>query len=299
VTALATGARVLVSGAGGLLGGRLAALLAQPFAVVAGVRRAPAPDGLLQAALDLDDADALERLLDREQPAAVVHSAALSEPDRCEREPELAWHANVEASARLARVCGARGLALVLLSTDMVFDGREGGRAEDDAPAPLQVYGRTKLAAERAVLETHADAAVVRACLVAGRGHGARGSASESVAWALARGERPRLFVDQRRTPADASSLADLLTRILTRGGSGVYHCGSAEAVTRHALGRRVAAILDLDAGLIDSLRSDDLPQLAARPRDVSLTCDRARRELGWSAPALDAVIADGRPAPA
>lgn len=285
-----------MTGAGGLLGGRLAELLANHFDVVAGVRQAPAPAGLTTARLDLDDHDALGRTLDALRPAAVVHSAALSEPDRCERQPDLAWRVNVEATRALASACRARGLGFVALSTDMVFDGRQGARGEDAPPAPIQVYGRTKLAAESAALAAHPGAAVVRVCLVGGRGHGPRGSATEAVAWALRRGARPRLFVDQRRTPADAVSLADLLVRLLQRGGAGIYHCGGPETVTRHELGLRVARVLGLDAGLIDACRSDEVPQSAERPRDVSLRCERARRELGWTPRPLDEAIAAGRP---
>jgi dTDP-4-dehydrorhamnose reductase len=293
------GARVLVSGAGGLLGGRLAALLAGAFDVRAGVRATGAPAGLPTVPLDLLDEAALARALDDTEPAAVVHAAALSEPDRCEREPELAWRVNAEAGGVVARLCRARGLRLVALSTDMVFDGRQGARGEDDEPAPIQVYGRTKLAGERALFLAHPDAAVVRVCLVEGRGHGARGSATEAVAWTLGRGARPRLFTDQWRTPVDPESVADLVARLLRRGGTGIFHCGGPETVTRHELGRRVAPVLGLDAGLIDAVRSADLPQAAARPRDVTLRSERARRELGWTPRALDTAIGDSRRLPA
>lgn len=290
--------RVLVTGAAGLLGGRLAELLAAGFDVRAGVRTSDAPEGLVRAPLDLLDEVALARALDEATPEAVVHAAALGEPDHCEREPELAWRVNAEASGVLARLCRARGLRLVALSTDMVFDGRQGLRGEDDEPAPLQVYGRSKLAGERAVFEAHPDAAVVRVCLVGGRGHGRRGSATEAVAWALRAGGRPRLFIDQRRTPVDAETVADLVARLLRQGGTGIFHCGGPETVTRHELGQRVARVLGLDAGLIDAVRSDDVPQTAARPRDVTLRSERARRELGWVPRALDEAIGDGREAP-
>ncbi len=290
--------RVLVTGAAGLLGGRLAEALSTTCEVWAGVRRAAAPAGLRALPLDLDDPRSLAAALEATEPDAIVHSAALSEPDRCEREPELAWHANVTVAERLARACRERGLGLLALSTDMVFDGREGGRAEDDPAEPLQVYGRTKLAAERALLEAHPAAAVVRVCLVYGRGHGPRGSASEAVAWALRASRRARLFTDQRRTPVDPRSLGELVERALRLRASGVFHGPGPEAVTRHGLGLRVASTLGLDAGLIDAANSADAPQPAQRPVDVTLKYERARRELGWSPRPMDEAIREGRDAP-
>lgn len=289
--------RVLVTGAGGLLGGRLAVLLGRAFDVRGGVRVGAAPTGLTTVPLDLLDETALARVFDEVEPAAVVHAAAMGEPDRCEQAPELAMRVNAEACGTLARLCRSRGLRLVALSTDMVFDGRQGQRGEDDEPAPLQVYGRSKLAGERALLAGHPDAAIVRVCLVGGRGHGARGSATEAVAWTLRRGARPRLFVDQWRTPVDPESVADLVARLLRGSERGILHCGGPEVVTRHALGLRVAARLGLDAGLIDAVRSADVPQAAPRPRDVTLVSRRAQA-LGWTARPLDAAIADGRATP-
>ncbi len=291
-------ARLLVTGAGGLLGGRLAELLGARFEVWGVTRARAAPSGLRTLALELDDQAVLERALDEAGPEALLHAAALSEPDRCEREPELAWAVNARLPGTIARLCRARGLRLVALSTDMVFDGREGARAEGDFAAPLQVYGRSKLAGERAVLDAYPDAAVVRVALVAGRGHGARGSATEALAWSLRRGARARLFVDQRRTPVDPESVAELAGLLLERGGAGVFHCGGSEALSRHELGLRVARALGLDASLIEPVRSADLPQHAPRPLDVSLVCTRARHELGYEPRSLDAAIRDGRAAP-
>lgn len=289
--------RVLVSGAGGLLAGRLAALLASRFDVVAGVRTTPAPSGLTTMRLDLLDEAALARALDEAALQAVVHAAAIGEPDRCERDPELAMRVNAEASGVLGRLCRERGLRLIALSTDMVFDGRRGWRREDDEPAPVQVYGRSKLAGERALLDAHPDAAVVRVCLVGGRGHGRRGSATESIAWTLSRGERARLFTDQRRTPVDPETVAELVSCLLRRRETGIFHCAGAEPVTRHELGLRVAERLGLDPGRIDAVRSTELPQAASRPPDVTLTCDRARG-LGWTPRPLDDAVREGRAAP-
>jgi dTDP-4-dehydrorhamnose reductase len=291
--------RVLITGAGGLVGGRLATVLAADFTVVAGRHETAPPAGLAAVALDLLAPGSLEGALGQAGADAVVHAAALAEPDACERDPDRARRLNVDGTAAVARACRRAGARLIVLSTDLVFPGDRGGLAEDQAPAPLQVYGTTKRDAERVALDECPDAAVARIALVSGAGHGRRATATESVAWALRQGRRLGLYTDQHRTPIDPDSLADAVGRLLQRPLRGIVHLGGPERVSRYELGRRVAAVLGLDAGLLDPVASADHPQGAPRPADVSLDSARARRELGWEPLALDEAIRRGRPHPA
>ena len=283
-----------MTGAGGLVGGRLATLLSATHDVVGGVRTHPAPAGIPHVRFDLEQTATLEAALDKARPDAVVHAAALPDPDACEREPARAQACNADAPGRLARLCRARGARLVALSTDLVFAGDRPWYGEDDEPAPVLAYGRSKLAGEGAVLAEDPRAVVLRLPLVYGRGHGPRATASESVAWALAAGRPLRLFTDQVRTPVDAESVADAIARVLAGDHAGRFHLGGPERVSRHELGTRVAAALRLDARLITAVRQGDLP-LAPRPADVSLDNRRAREVLGWRPRALDLGIREGR----
>jgi dTDP-4-dehydrorhamnose reductase len=290
--------RVLVTGAGGLLGGRLAALLAQEMEVVAGIARSPAPEGLATARLDLLDPSSLGAALALLRPDAVLHSAALSEPDRCEADPDAATRLNADAPAVLARQCARAGVRFVHLSTDLVFPGDRAGSVETDPPAPILHYGHTKLAGERAVQMEDPGAAIARVTLVIGRGHGPRGTGSESIAWALAEGRRVRLYSDQYRTPIDAVSVASACSALLRGTHAGLFHLGGAERVSRHQIALRVAALLGLDASLIDEARQREHPPSVPRPLDVSLDSSRARRELGWAPRPLDEALRDGRARP-
>jgi dTDP-4-dehydrorhamnose reductase len=290
--------RILITGAGGLVGGRLAAVLAARFDVVAARHRSASPAGLPSVPLDLLAPGDLERAWDQARPDAVVHAAALAEPDACERDPVLAGRLNVDATAQVARACHRAGARLVVFSTDLVFPGDRGGLTEDHPPAPLQVYGRTKLEAERLALAECPGAAVARLALIVGAGHGRRGTASEAVAWALGQGRRLRLYTDQHRTPIDPDSLADAVARLLERPLSGLVHLGGRERVSRHELGRRVAEGLGLDARLLEPVTSADHPPAAPRPPDVSLDSARAHRELGWEPLSLDEAIRRGRARP-
>lgn len=290
--------RVLVTGAAGLLGGRVAALLAARFEVSAGRHRAAPPAGLATVALDLLDTRSIDAALDRTRPDAVVHCAAVGDVDRCEREPGPAERVNAEATAALARACRRCGLRLVALSTDLVLAGDRSFASEDDATGASIVYARTKLAGEGAALAEAPDAAILRVALVAGRGHGPKATSTESVAWALRAGRPVRLFTDQLRTPVDSYSVADAVGRALERPVSDRFHVGGPERLSRYDLGRRVAQVLGLSEEGIAPVTAADMPQAARRPGDTSLDSSRARRELGWEPRSLAEAIRDGRPAP-
>jgi dTDP-4-dehydrorhamnose reductase len=288
--------RVLVTGAGGLLGGRLAEdLHASGLELIAVHRGGPPPAGLRSVRAELVGPGALERLLDAERPQAVVHAAAMAQANLCQLGPEAAEAVNARLPGTLAALCQERGIRLVALSTDLVFSGDRSGVSEDEPPGPLSVYGRTKRAGEEAVLAACPTAAVARVALVTGRGHGARGTSSESIAWALAAGQPVTLFADEYRSPVDAASVADAVRLLLERGGAGLFHLGGPERLSRFDLGRRVARALGLDeAGLVAARRAEH-PGPEPRAADVALDSSRARRELGWQPLPLDVALRGSR----
>jgi dTDP-4-dehydrorhamnose reductase len=291
--------KVLVTGAAGLLGGRLAVLLAaRGFEVRAARHRAAPPSGLTVVDLDLCDGAALAAVLDREKPDAVVHAAVLGRADVCERDPERATEINARVPGRVAAACRPRRVRVVGLSTDLVFGGERALSDERTAPSPLSVYGRTKLEGEDALLGADPSAAVARIALVCGRGYGPRGSASEGVAWGLAEGGTVSLFADEYRTPVDAESVAAGVALLLERGGSGLFHLGGPERLSRLELGLRVAQVLGLSSRGIRAARQADYPGPDRRPADTSLDSGRARRELGWKPLGLDAAVRASRPRP-
>lgn len=289
---------MLVTGAGGRLGGRLAALLGSRFRTVAGVHRAPAPRGVPVHPLDLLDEGSVEAALDATGARAVVHCAALADADACERDPDAARRLNVTACETLARACQARRVGLVAVSTDQVLSGERPLSREADVARPLSVYGRTKREGEDAVLALCQGAAVVRVALLGGRVHGPHPSGTEAIAWALRDGRRLRLFTDQHRTPIDPESVAHAIAALLRRQAGGLFHLGGPERISRHELGLRVAAVLGLDPRPIEAVRQADLAFDAPRAADASLDSSHARDVLGWEPRPLDEAIRSGRSEP-
>ncbi len=288
-----------MTGAGGLLGGRLAALLhARGHEVLAAHRHAAPPPGPRPVLVELTDDGAVARLLDSAHPEAVLHAAAIGQVNRCEERPDEADRVNAVLPGTLGRLCRERGLRLVALSTDLVFGGDRALVTEGDTPRPLSVYGRTTLAGEEAALAACPAAAVARVALTLGRGHGTRGTSTESIAWAIRAGHTVRLYTDEYRTPIDPESLVDALALLLERGGAGLFHLGGAERISRYALGLRVARALGLpESGIVAGLQSEHTGP-DPRAADVSLDSSRARRELGWRPRPADEAILEGRVQP-
>ncbi len=287
--------RILITGASGLLGGRLCLLLGQAHSITALVRERPGPEGVTQVSTDLTEADAVERILDEVRPDAVIHCAALADAEVCEREPERARRDNEIASRKLARACRRAGARLVAISTDLVLAGDRPLSSEASPAAPLMEYGRSKLRGEGAITEECRDAVILRVALICGQGYGARLSGSEAVAARLRRGESATLYEDEWRTPIDPESVCTAIEAILARPqAQGLFHLGGLTRLTRLELGQRVASALNLDAGLIRAAPQSS-HQGAPRPRDVSLDITRAREELGWTPRPLDAALAEGR----
>lgn len=287
--------RILITGAGGLLGGRLCELLAREHDVTGVIRRQGAPEGVRSRVADLADEAAVSQMLRLERPDAVIHAAALADAEVCEREPDRSRRDNVVATALLAEACGRTEVRLIAISTDLVFDGAHAYSGENATPAPRMEYGRSKLEAEAAAEAACPGAVILRIGLVCGRGHGPRRTASEALADRLDRGEPVTLYEDEWRTPVGAHSVADAVSAILeSANAKGIFHLAGAERLTRVQLGERVAAVLGLDASLIRRA-SQGSHQGAPRPADVSLDISRARFELGWSPGSLDDAIREGR----
>jgi dTDP-4-dehydrorhamnose reductase len=287
--------RLLITGASGLVGGRLASLLAVRHEVIAAVHVAPGPYAIQSHPLDLTAGSSVEAAFNLVRPQGLIHAAALADADRCERNPALATELNVRATERIAAQCARRGVRLVVLSTDLVLDGHNPFSNEVHATKPSLVYGRTKRQAEQVVLGAATDAAVLRISLVHGRGHGSRATASESILQGLRAGRRMQLYTDQHRTPVDPESLAAAIECVLSSKAAGLFHVGGPERLSRYALGLRVASLFGFTAELLEPVTQAERSQTVRRPADVSLDSSRAREELHWLPRPLDEALKESR----
>jgi dTDP-4-dehydrorhamnose reductase len=273
----------LVTGASGALGWVLGRMLADRLTVIATYNtHASHPDGTRGVPLDLADIDALGCLLETYRPQTIFHLAAVTDPDRCERDPETARVVNLEATKELAVWSAAAKAKLVFASTDLVFDGKKGNYCEEDHANPLSVYGRTKLQAEQAVLEVCPGAAVIRGSLFYGLSGPAGRTFLSGLLDALASHEKTRLFTDQKRNPILLEDLAGAMIRVADLGLEGVFHAGGADVVTRYEFGRTVCAVFGFDESLLVPIGMADFHHDAPRPLDSTLDIKKITKAIGF-----------------
>lgn len=236
--------------------------------------------------LDLEKAANIEEVVAAVEPCVIVNAAAYTAVDRAEQEPTQAYRINCEGAARLAATARARGIPFVHISTDYVFDGlKSSPYREEDAPAPLGVYGRSKLEGEIAVRDTNPDAIVIRTSWVYSP-YGQnflrtmiRLSATQACV---------RVVNDQHGTPTSAADLAAGLLEIVQQlrannvgDRSGIYHLAGRGETTWHGfadaiftnLARRNRPVPELEA-----ITTAEYPTAASRPANSCLDSEKAAR---------------------
>ncbi|MFO0678291.1 MAG: SDR family oxidoreductase [Polyangiaceae bacterium] len=298
---------VLVTGIKGLVGSRVARLLLADGEDVIGVARGGPPDpsrfgnGTLRfAEHDLADASALHALVVASKPAGIVHCAAMTNVDACEREPALAWAVNVEATAAIARGAKDVGARLVALSTDYVFDGTRGDYREEDVPNPRGVYARTKRAGEEAALLLAPDCVVARVSTIFTGDSRDKRTYAFDLASKLVAGTKSNVFHDQVVSPTHAENAAGMSVCALRSDVRGVLHCTGAEALTRVHFAKRLAARLHADLDAIVPVALADLKLPAPRPLLSGLDVSKAKALFGDAGPwslerALDLFVREFR----
>ncbi len=293
---------VLVFGGNGQLGQELLRALAPLGEVVATTRSGQLADGSPCEVADFNAPDALAAVLDRIQPTLVVNAAAYTAVDRAEGERDAAWRANAEAPGVIARWCAAAGVPLVHYSTDYVFDG-QGSRPyrEDDATAPLGVYGESKLAGEDAVRAAGGRHMIFRTAWVY-----ASHSANFLRTMLRVGAERDvlRVVADQVGTPTPAALIADVTAQALQHPGalSGTWHLTAAGETSWHGFAEAifaeaVAAGKLARAPTVEAITTAEYPTPAKRPAYSHLDVARIQSDFGVVLPSwqdgLKRVIAE------
>jgi dTDP-4-dehydrorhamnose reductase len=269
--------RLLVIGGSGELGQQVLLAAAGTWEVHATFLRRPRPladESWHQ--LDIIDLHAVHRLVRELRPNAVIH-AALSDRDRVRFSSDEVFHMAITDGGRyVAEAAAAVGARCIVLSTDLVFDGRRGNYTEDDPPYPIIGYGQAKADMERALLALRTDLAIVRTSLIL-----TLEPMGKHVAWiveAPRRGEHRDLFTDELRCPIWSDQLAVALLELAAHDYRGLLHVAGPEVSHRYALGLALADYFGLDPSFIT-------PALSAesglnRPLDCTLDCNRAYRLL-------------------
>ena len=281
---------ILLLGANGQLGQELQRALAPLGTILATTRSGVLPDGSACEVADFDQPATLTRLLDRLRPSVVVNAAAYTAVDRAEEDRDAAFRANAEAPGVLARWCARTGVPLVHYSTDYVFDG-QGTRPyrEDDATAPLGVYGASKLAGEDAIRAAGGRHLIFRTAWVYAQ-HGT--NFLRTMLRVGADRDLLRVVADQVGTPTPAALIADVTAKALQHDGalSGTWNLtatgetswhGFAEAIFIEA----VAAGVLPRAPTVEAITTAEYPTPARRPAYSHLDVAKLEQDFGVALP--------------
>jgi len=277
--------RVLLIGAAGLVGRHVRAAL-DGREVIATYHRDPVEAGV---PLDITDAEAVRRIIGETQPAVIVLAAADPFVEGCERDPEGTRRVNVEPAAVIRHA--AVDALLVVFSSEYVFDGTRLAYHEDDAVAPLNEYGRQKVALEE-IARSSPRHLVLRISGVFGAE-----PRRKNFVWQLV--DRLRaggtfdVPSDQLITPTDAASLATALRELLDRGATGTFHATGPEIMAREAFARTIALAFGLDGSKIRPRPTAQLGLLAKRPPKAGLTDAKLQLLLGHGLRRAQDALAD------
>lgn len=273
--------RLLITGASGFLGPCLCRAAASKYSVI-GVshRNSIAVPGIQQISVDLCDERALAKAFDEIKPEAVIHAAAMAMPNQCQDSPSQSHKINVSVSLSIAAFCRDRGLPLVFISTDLVFDGKKGNYTEEDPVLPVSLYGEQKAAAEAGILGRLPAATICRLPLMFGDAAGYAQSFIQPMIRAFKNLEVLNLFTDEFRTPVSGACAAKGVLLALEKN-AGIVHLGGRERISRYDFGMLLAEAGKFDKNLIVSKKQKEMKFSAPRPADVSLNSEKAYR-LGY-----------------
>lgn len=273
--------RVLITGASGQLGAYLLQhYVGRGVSTVAWSGSSTGElSGVVLEAVDLERTDEIEQHLDRASPEIIIHGAAVSGVGDAYQHPARAKTINTTATVRLAQLAAERNCRLVYISTDMVFDGEQGGYQESDVAEPLSVYGRSKLDGEAGVLALPAGL-VIRVSLLFGTSLVGRPTFLQQLLQAIGQGQSFCLFDDEWRTPLDLATAAESIAVAAESDTSGLLHLGGTTKLSRNEMGMQIVSAAGFPTGSIEVASRLSVGGAEPRPRDLSLDSGLFEREF-------------------
>ena len=282
-------ARLLLTGAGGLLGSNIAKLAGDSFHVTKIF--SPRAAGLNVIRLDLSRADIRDGLVERFRPDLVINCAANLSAQSCESREMGAHQINVELPADLAKQSLTFGAKFVHVSSDAVYSGESGSYSEHSQTSPANGYGAMKLESELSVLSLNAQSLVLRTNFFGLTAESDRGIADFFLS-NLSKGRAVQGFVDSVVSSIYVDSLAKAIFELVDANISGVVNIGSSDSTSKYQLGQMIARVFDLDESLVLPANSNEV-QLIPRGKDLSLDISLASSLVRTQLPTIyDGVIA-------
>ena len=277
--------RLLVFGANGMLGQRLIEFyssLGDVEILGSSIEDKSFYENISYIQCDLANRNEVKTLVYNFCPDVIINAAAFTNVDLSESERETAWKINVKGVEYLAEASRVIDAHLIHISTDYIFDGKNGPYLENDIPNPLGYYARTKLASENALKISGAKNSIVRTNVLYGTAKYGRPDFVKWVVDSLTAKKQIRIVTDQINNPTFIDDLVSAINRIIELNKEGIYNIGGSNFLSRYDFTLMIADYFNLDKSLIIPIETEELKQPARRPLKSGLITIKAQSELGY-----------------
>lgn len=275
--------KVLITGANGLLGQKLVLDFSKWNSVLATGRQerfAIKEKQFFYRSLDITDQKQVQTVIGDFRPELIINTAALMAVDTCEEKKELAWQVNVEGVKNLLEESLKYEIKSVQISTDYIFDGKDGPYSEEDTPLPVNYYGGTKLQAEEILQDSGLPHLIIRSNVIYGTASGVKKNFFLWVYENLKQKKEIKVVTDQFNNPTLADNLSVLILEATERNLTGILNLAGTEYLSRYDVALKIAQQFELNQNLIKPVTTSELKQKAARPLRAGLKTDKAQKIL-------------------
>lgn len=262
--------RIVFTGITGLLGGYFLKVRQQGYKIIG-----------INSKNDIINKKKILSFIKKIDPALIVHAASLGNVDYCEKHSNEAYKVNVEGTQNIIDAAKAVNAKIIFLSSNAVYDGDNAPYDEKSITNPVDVYGKTKVKGENAILKSNLNYCIVR--LITMYGWPQPGGRANPVTWVidnLKKGERINVVNDIYNNHLWAGQAAEVIWKVIKKNISGVYNIAGADCISRYELALKVAKVFDLDSSLISLVSSDFFKNIAKRPKNTCFNTKKMEKEL-------------------
>lgn len=277
--------RILIIGSNGMLGQRLTEFfLSSPDIELLCTSQEERSfiDNVEYKSLDITQKQKVKEVILDFFPDFVINTAAYTNVDKAESEKELAWKTNVNGIENISLYSWTIDAHLIHISTDYIFDGKNGPYSEDDKPSPINYYGRSKLASENSIRTSGVRFTIIRSNVLYGPTKYGRPDFVKWVIDSLSSGKEIKIVKDQFNNPTFIDDICHAINKIIEFKKEGIYNIAGPEILSRLDFTYRIANYFSLDKNLIIPIVTEDLKQPAPRPLKSGLITLKAETQIGY-----------------
>lgn len=265
--------RIVFTGITGLLGGYFLKNKQSGFEVI----------GVSRKDFDITDKKKVSDFIQKVSPQIIIHAASLGNVDYCEQHPTEAYEVNIKGTQNIVDAAKKINAKIIFLSSNAIYDGEKPPYDEKSQPNPIDVYGKTKVKGEKAIINSSLTYAIVR--LITMYGWPQVGGRSNPVTWIienLKKGQRINVVNDIYNNHLWAGQAAEAIWAVIKLNiKNKIYNIGGGDCISRYDLALKVAKVFSLDSSLITPVGSDFFKSIAKRPKNTCFNISKMEKELG------------------